>query len=508
MSALSISRESRSIQYFLPCLEGPVRVRLNADSRKAIRASHSILAQLLKKGKKIYGVTTGFGDLSKVTIDADDRQKLQLNLVRSHATGVGKSFDLGITRLILFLKLSTWAKGVSGVRLELVSLVRDLLNHDILPVIPRQGSVGASGDLAPLAHMALPLIGEGLVHFQDRIMPAMLAMKEVDLEPLVLGPKEGISLINGTQVSTAIGIKACLEAESLLKIADLVGAISVEASLSSRSVFKSSIHKLKQHPGQRLVAANVWNLLRDSEIVLSHKDCDRVQDPYSFRCIPHVHGISRDNYNGAKEIVQNEANSVSDNPLIMPNTQIMNSGHFHAESIAQAMDILAIAIAELGSISERRLHYFMKGIEDRVPPFVASNPGIESGFMTAHITAASLVSENKVLTHPASVDTISTSGGQEDFVSMAPWAGRKCLRVIDNVRNILAIELLTSATINELFHAPLKMARGTQPVIKLLKKHVHFSRGDRPLYTDIKVVNDLIKTKQILSLVNKNYELN
>ncbi|MDP7527405.1 MAG: aromatic amino acid ammonia-lyase, partial [Candidatus Marinimicrobia bacterium] len=212
MSALSISRESRSIQYFLPCLEGPVRVRLNADSRKAIRVSHSILAQLLKKGKKIYGVTTGFGDLSKVTIDADDRQKLQLNLVRSHATGVGKSFDLGITRLILFLKLSTWAKGVSGVRLELVSLVRDLLNHDILPVIPRQGSVGASGDLAPLAHMALPLIGEGLVHFQDRIMPAMLAMKEVDLEPLVLGPKEGISLINGTQVSTAIGIKACLEA--------------------------------------------------------------------------------------------------------------------------------------------------------------------------------------------------------------------------------------------------------------------------------------------------------
>ena len=291
-------------------------------------------------------------------------------------------------------------------------------------------------------------------------------------------------------------------------MADLVGAISVEASLSSRSVFKSSIHKLKQHPGQRLVATNIWNLLRDSEIVLSHKDCDRVQDPYSFRCIPHVHGISRDNYNGARAIVQNEANSVSDNPLIMPNNQIMNSGHFHAESIAQAMDNLAIAIAELGSISERRLHYFMKGIGNRVPPFVASNPGIESGFMTAHITAASLVSENKVLTHPASVDSISTSGGQEDFVSMAPWAGRKCLRVIDNVRNILAIELLNSTTINELFHAPLKMARGTQPVIKLLKKHIHFSKGDRPLHTDIKIINDLIKTNRILSWVNKNYELN
>ena len=506
MKALSITNKTCSLDYFLPCLNGPVKVRIDSDTRKSINQSHKIFLDLLSNGQKIYGVTTGFGDLSSISINENDQKQLQLNLLRSHATGVGKSFDLGITRIIMVLKLINWSKGVSGVRLELVQLLKELLNHDILPVIPRQGSVGASGDLAPLAHMALPLIGEGLVNFQERIMPAMLAMKEVGLDPIILEPKEGLSLINGTQVSTAIAIKACLEAENILKVADLSGALSVEASLSSRSVFKSDIHKLKNHPGQRIVASNIWNLLNNSEIVSSHKNCDRMQDPYSFRCIPQVHGICRENYKCVKNIVENEANSVSDNPIIMPNGKVLNSGHFHAESIAQAMDNLAIAIAEIGSIAERRIHYFMKGISDNVPSFIASNPGLESGFMTAHVTAASLVSENKVLTHPASVDSISTSGGQEDFVSMAPWAARKCLRVIDNVRNILSIELLASTTINELFHTPLKMANAFIPVLKLMKKHVHYSKTDRPLHSEIKVISELIKSKQILNSI-KNYDI-
>ena len=506
MKALSITNKTCSLDYFLPCLNGPVKVRIDSDTRKSINQSHKIFLDLLSNGQKIYGVTTGFGDLSSISINENDQKQLQLNLLRSHATGVGKSFDLGITRIIMVLKLINWSKGVSGVRLKLVQLLKELLNHDILPVIPRQGSVGASGDLAPLAHMALPLIGECLVNFQERIMPAMLAMKEVGLDPIILEPKEGLSLINGTQVSTAIAIKACLEAENILKVADLSGALSVEASLSSRSVFKSDIHKLKNHPGQRIVASNIWNLLNKSEIVSSHKNCDRMQDPYSFRCIPQVHGICRENYKCVKNIVENEANSVSDNPIIMPNGKVLNSGHFHAESIAQAMDNLAIAIAEIGSIAERRIHYFMKGISDNVPSFIASNPGLESGFMTAHVTAASLVSENKVLTHPASVDSISTSGGQEDFVSMAPWAARKCLRVIDNVRNILSIELLASTTINELFHTPLKMANAFIPVLKLMKKHVHYSKTDRPLHSDIKVISELIKSKQILNSI-KNYDI-
>ena len=506
MKALSITNKTCSLDYFLPCLNGPVKVRIDSDTRKSINQSHKIFLDLLSNGQKIYGVTTGFGDLSSISINENDQKQLQLNLLRSHATGVGKSFDLGITRIIMVLKLINWSKGVSGVRLKLVQLLKELLNHDILPVIPRQGSVGASGDLAPLAHMALPLIGEGLVNFHERIMPAMLAMKEVGLDPIILEPKEGLSLINGTQVSTAIAIKACLEAENILKVADLSGALSVEASLSSRSVFKSDIHKLKNHPGQRIVASNIWNLLNKSEIVSSHKNCDRMQDPYSFRCIPQVHGICRENYKCVKNIVENEANSVSDNPIIMPNGKVLNSGHFHAESIAQAMDNLAIAIAEIGSIAERRIHYFMKGISDNVPSFIASNPGLESGFMTAHVTAASLVSENKVLTHPASVDSISTSGGQEDFVSMAPWAARKCLRVIDNVRNILSIELLASTTINELFHTPLKMANAFIPVLKLMKKHVHYSKTDRPLHSDIKVISELIKSKQILNSI-KNYDI-
>ena len=495
MKALSITNKTCSLDYFLPCLNGPVKVRIDSDTRKSINQSHKIFLDLLSNGQKIYGVTTGFGDLSSISINENDQKQLQLNLLRSHATGVGKSFDLGITRIIMVLKLINWSKGVSGVRLKLVQSLKELLNHDILPVIPRQGSVGASGDLAPLAHMALPLIGEGLVNFQERIMPAMLAMKEVGLDPIILEPKEGLSLINGTQVSTAIAIKACLEAENILKVADLSGALSVEASLSSRSVFKPDIHKLKNHPGQRIVASNIWNLLNKSEIVSSHKNCDRMQDPYSFRCIPQVHGICRENYKCVKNIVENEANG-----------KVLNSGHFHAESIAQAMDNLAIAIAEIGSIAERRIHYFMKGISDNVPSFIASNPGLESGFMTAHVTAASLVSENKVLTHPASVDSISTSGGQEDFVSMAPWAARKCLRVIDNVRNILSIELLASTTINELFHTPLKMANAFIPVLKLMKKHVHYSKTDRPLHSDIKVISELIKSKQILNSI-KNYDI-
>ena len=330
MKALSITNKTCSLDYFLPCLNGPVKVRIDSDTRKSINQSHKIFLELLSNGQKIYGVTTGFGDLSSISINENDQKQLQLNLLRSHATGVGKSFDLGITRIIMVLKLINWSKGVSGVRLKLVQLLKELLNHDILPVIPRQGSVGASGDLAPLAHMALPLIGEGLVNFQERIMPAMLAMKEVGLDPIILEPKEGLSLINGTQVSTAIAIKACLEAENILKVADLSGALSVEASLSSRSVFKSDIHKLKNHPGQRIVASNIWNLLNKSEIVSSHKNCDRMQDPYSFRCIPQVHGICRENYKCVKNIVENEANSVSDNPIIMPNGKVLNSGHFHA----------------------------------------------------------------------------------------------------------------------------------------------------------------------------------
>ena len=481
----------------------PKPVRLSQSSKKLIKTSNETLNNILNSGKQIYGVNTGFGKLSSVSINRKDIKELQLNLVRSHATGVGKPFDLGITRITMLLKLLTWAKGYSGIRPKLAILLIDMLNHDILPIIPRQGSVGASGDLAPLSHLACSMIGEGSVHFQDRVMPSMIALKEANLKPIDLDSKEGLSLVNGTQISTAIAIKTLHEAEKLLFSADIISALSVEASLSTRDVFKPVIHKLKKHKGQIISATNIFNLLKNSEIVSSHKNCDRVQDPYSMRCIPHIHGASWETFSSAEKIINNEINSVSDNPLIFSNGQVHSSGHFHAEPVAQALDSLSIAMSEIGAISERRIHFFMKGADNKLPMFGAVNGGLESGFMLAHVTAASLASENKTLAHPSSVDSLSTSAGQEDIVSMAPWAGRSCLRILDNVRMILAIELLVAGNINHRFHHKLNSSDGLQPLMKLLKKSKVLSKTDRVFSKDIEIISELIKTDQVYSAVNK-----
>jgi histidine ammonia-lyase len=507
MAIVPISLRTYTFHDFTPFLARPVRVRLSREAQQSIRLSHQRFLQVLDREEKIYGVTTGFGKLSQVTISPADQQQLQFNLVRSHAAGVGAPFDPGITRIILFLKLITFAKGASGVRLVVARQVADFLNHDILPLIPRQGSVGASGDLAPLAHLALALIGEGEVLFQERVIPSMLALREVGLQPLTLQPKEGLSLINGTQVSTALAVKALLRAETLLKTADIAGALSVEASLSSQRIFHPAIHRLKQHPGQQLVARNIYRLLDGSEIVASHEDCERVQDPYSIRCIPHVHGASRDGFTYVREIVDREINSVSDNPLILPDGQIATSGHFHGESLAQALDTLAVAMSEIGAVAERRIHFFMKGITDKIPPFLANHPGLESGFMLAQVTAASLASENKTLAHPASVDSIPTSGGHEDFVSMAPWAGRKVLRILNNVARILAIELLVAATATVVYHRGLRPGIGTAPLIALLKKHIDFTPGDHPPHEKIAHLVELINTGKIVQSVQKQVSL-
>jgi len=507
MGTLSISSSFLDTLDLMSFLDSPGKVRLSPETRKRISKSHKHLKALLASGQKIYGVNTGFGKLSNVSIPENDQKKLQLNLVRSHSAGVGKPFDHGISRLTMILKLMTFAKGYSGVRIEVANQLVDFINHDILPIVPRQGSVGASGDLAPLSHIALGLIGEGNVHFQDRIMPAIVAIKEAGLTPLVLGAKEGLSLINGTQVSSALGIKALVNADIILKTADIVGAMSVEGSLASRNVFARKLHQLKNHKGQQQSAQNVWNFLKNSDIVKSHENCDKIQDPYSLRCIPHVHGSSRELFKAAKELVENEANSVSDNPLIFSDKEIRNSGHFHAEAIAQALDSLSIAMSEIGAISERRIHYFMKGIEDKVPMFVAQDPGLESGFMMAQVTAASLASENKTLAHPASVDSISTSAGQEDFVSMAPWAGRKCLRIMNNITQILAIELYVAATVISEFHSNLKPADCSKKVIRILRRHVRLSKGDHPLYDDMAIVNELIRSGKILKTVSNVIKL-
>jgi len=507
METLLVSTKKITYRELAPLFKGPVKVSLTKGAEKNIERSYRNLCSLLEKETTIYGVNTGFGNLSHISISAADQKQLQINLVKSHASGVGDPIDVGTVRTILFLKLMTYAKGYSGVRLILVKKIIQFINNDILPVIPIKGSVGASGDLAPLGHMALALIGEGTVYYKGKILPTRAALKKARIKPLDLGPKEGISLINGTQVSTAFAIKACVDGENLLKTADMVGALSVENSFSSRKVFRKDVHQLKDHPGQQTSAENVFKMLRGSEIVHSHSNCGKVQDPYSFRCIPHIHGACRDSFRLSASMINNEINSVSDNPLVMGDRTVLSSGHFHAEHIAQALDILAISFSEIGAISERRSHYFMKGIDSRIPPFIASNPGIDSGYMIAHVTATALASENKTLSHPASVDSLPTSGGQEDQVSMAPWAGKKLFEIQSNVSCILAIELIVAGAANFMASSRMRAGKGTAPILEMLNDHCRYDQGDRSLSSEIEEVTDLIVSGNILQEVSKSLRL-
>lgn len=507
MKKINISLRPMSFKDFSPLFQGPVKVELDKKCKKNIEESNRILKNQIQNGVTIYGVNTGFGDLCNIKIKTEDQFKLQNNLVRSHASGIGNPLSIGIVRSILVLKILTYIKGYSGIRYTLVNTIINLLNNDIIPVIPEKGSVGASGDLAPLAHMALAIIGEGEVFYNGKIVLTKHALKDANLAPLLLHQKEGLSLINGTQLSTALAIKCLLDGELILKSMDIAGALSVENSYSSRKVFKKEVHQIKQHPGQQLVARNVYKILFSSDIVKSHLNCSRVQDPYSFRCIPHVHGASRDSFDSALKVINNEINSVSDNPIILKNEEIVSSGHFHAEHIAQSLDFLSISFSELGSISERRIHFMMKGIEKKSPPFLALKPGLESGYMIAHVTAASLASENKTLSHPASVDNITTSAGQEDFVSMAPWAGQKLLKIQNNIFNIIAIELLVSGAANYISSSVNKSGKGSKVVIELLNSICSYEKGDRTLTKEIELIRNFVKNGKFYNIVNKKINL-
>ncbi len=503
METLTISSKSYKLKDFSALFRGRVKIKLTNSSKIKIKRSRQRLNSRINKGDIIYGVNTGFGKLSDVQIKKTDQELLQLNLIRSHATGVGEPLGIGICRTIMVLKLLTYAKGYSGVSIDLVEKIIQLLNKDIVPYIPKKGSVGASGDLAPLAHLGLTLIGEGVSYYEGRKMRTKSALSKAKINPISLKAKEGISLINGTQVSSAIAISTLLSGENLLKTSDVIGAISVENSLSSREVFRSEVHQLKEHKGQRDSARNIYRMLKGSKIVGSHKNCDKVQDPYSFRCIPHIHGACRDTYDSARKIILDEINSVSDNPLVLSSGEIISSGHFHGEHLAQSMDNLSISFSELAAVSERRIYFFMKGIPEIIPPFVTKKPGLESGYMMAHVTAAALASENKTLSHPASVDSLPTSGGQEDLVSMAPWAGYKLIEIQNNLTVILAIELLVASAVNSLGFPKVKPARATGTILNLISKICDFGIGDRVLKTEIDRIADMITKKEIISTMEK-----
>jgi histidine ammonia-lyase len=458
-------------------------VTLADEAWAAIAAAADNVGRIVASGDTVYGVNTGFGLLAQTRIAADRLEELQRNLILSHSCGLGEALEPRIVRLILALKAVGLGRGHSGVRPAIVERLLALLESDALPVVPSQGSVGASGDLAPLAHLAAPLIGEGALRIGGETLPARAALARLGLEPLVLGPKEGLALINGTQVSTAIALDVRFIAERVFGAGLIAGAMSVDALKGTDAAFDPRIHEARGQPGQIAAAAALRALLADSEIRHSHDDCPKVQDPYSFRCQPQVMGACLDLLGQAARTLTIEANAVTDNPLLF-GEEALSGGNFHAEPVAFAADMLAMALCEIGSISERRTAVLVDPKMSGLPPFLVRESGINSGFMIAQVTAAALVSENKSLAFPASVDTIPTSAGQEDHVSMATHGALKARRIAGNAAGVVGIELLAAAQGLD-FHAPLASSPAIDAVRARIRERVPHLESDRFLADDL-----------------------
>lgn len=462
------------LPYFL---SGQCTVKLGPSVPAAMEQSLQTIRHVTAQKDAVYGVNTGFGALANRRIASHDLSRLQYNLVRSHASGIGSPLPDRIVRLMILLKANSLAAGQSGVRSELVTTLIQLLNSHVTPRIPERGSVGASGDLAPLAHLALALIGEGEATHQDTVLQGQEVLEAADLKPLVLEPKEGLALLNGTQLTSALALDSLLSADRLLRTAIVAGALSIECLAASHAPFDPRIHEARGQRGQIAVAAAFRSLLGESSIWQSHRHCERVQDPYSTRCQPQVLGAVWDTVAHAATILTREMNGVTDNPLVFGD-EVLSGGNFHAEPVAFISDFLAIAVSEIGSLAERRIDTFMRSVNPVLPPFLASEAGLESGFMIAHVAAASLASENKTLAHPASVDTVPTSAGQEDHVSMGPWAGLKLVRIVENVSTILAIELLVAAAALDL-QRPLQCTEKLEKVYRTVRLRVPARSGDQ-----------------------------
>ena len=487
------------------CIKDELQISLSKTVRKKIQSSNEVLEQCIKNGDVVYGLNTGFGKLSQVKISDDDMVSLQENLIMSHSAGVGDTSPIEIVKIMMLLKIISLSRGYSGVRMELIEKIIDLINFDCIPIIPSQGSVGASGDLAPLSHMSLPLIGLGEIMHGSKQYSSKEILKKLKISVFKLSYKEGLALINGTQFSSAYGVFCMNRLNELVKIADIAGAISTEGLMGTDKAFSSKVHGLKEHIGQKISASNLFNLLQNSEIHESHMDCERVQDMYSIRCMPQVHGACRDTIFAANDMIEKEVNSVSDNPLVFLDGSIISAGHFHAESVAQAMDIACIAASELANISERRIFALTKG-DFGLPLCLANNPGLHSGVMMWQVTASALASENKTLAHPASVDNIPTGGDQEDHVSMAPWSGRKLFKIINNLEKILSIEILCGCLSID-FRKGLKPADGVKYVYDEVRKHSKEIKEDRVLTDDMNSILNLIKSGSLLNILKNKIEL-
>jgi histidine ammonia-lyase len=493
-------------------------VLLDPDAREAVDRARAVVDALVAENRVSYAITTGVGKLADVRIAGDQIRELQLNLVRSHAGGIGEPLSAAETRAMMLLRANSLSKGHSGVRGAVIDTICEMLNRGVTPMVPSQGSVGASGDLAPLAHLALALIGEGecLDEKASRV-PAGEAMRRAQIKPLVLEAKEAVSLINGTQAMLAVGILALLAAEILADTADVIGALSLDALRGTDVAFDERIHQARPHPGQLRTAANLRKMLEGSSLRDSHRDCDRVQDAYSLRCMPQVHGAVRDTLAHCREVMQIEVNSAVDNPLVFMKghvgadvpvrraerssasleADVISGGNFHGQPLAFALDFLGIALSALAGISERRLERLVNpALSEGLPPFLAAGAGLNSGFMMAQVGAASLVSENKVLAHPASVDSITTSGNKEDYVSMGMTAALKLKRIVENSRNAMAIEAMAAAQALD-FLAPLKTSKRGQAAHAAIRSVCATMTKDRVMYQDFARVADLIASGKV-----------
>ncbi|RQW63342.1 histidine ammonia-lyase [Vibrio viridaestus] len=481
-----------------------VKLSLSPDAYEAIEKSTKMVEKVISEGRTVYGINTGFGLLANTKIAPEDLETLQRSIVLSHAAGIGEFMHDETVRLMMVLKINSLARGFSGIRLTVLEALMTLVNSEVYPCVPQKGSVGASGDLAPLAHMCTVLLGEGQARHNGEIISGKAALSLAGLEPITLAPKEGLALLNGTQASTALALEGLFGAEDLYASATVCGSMSVEAALGSRRPFDPKIHIVRGHQTQIDAAAAYRYLLGDeSEIGESHANCEKVQDPYSLRCQPQVMGACLQQIRNAADVLLTEANSVSDNPLVFPDEDdIISGGNFHAEPVAMAADNLALAIAEIGSLSERRMALLIDSGLSKLPPFLVDNGGVNSGFMIAQVTSAALASENKTLAHPASVDSLPTSANQEDHVSMATFAARRLRDMGENTRGILAVEYLASAQGLD-FRTPKKSTAKIEQAKAMLRAHVSFYDKDRYFAPDIAKANDVLLSAQHNGLMPK-----
>ncbi|AZV57091.1 histidine ammonia-lyase [Clostridium sp. AWRP] len=505
MKTVNLNGENLTIDDIVNVAYNGYKVSATEEAKEKIKKSRKVVDGIVERNDIKYGITTGFGKFSDVTITGEECKTLQKNLIMSHACGVGRNFPKEVVRTIMLLRANNLVKGYSGIRLSVFETLLDMLNKGVHPCIPEKGSLGASGDLAPLAHMVLPMLGEGEAEFQGEILPGKEAMEKAGIPTVELVAKEGLALINGTQVMTAVGSLALYKAINLLKVSDITAALTVEALRGIRDAFDLRTHMLRPHKGQIQTAKNIIDLTEDSSFMTNQGDL-RVQDAYTLRCIPQVHGASKDAVNYVKDKVEIEINSVTDNPIIFDNADVISGGNFHGQPMALSFDFLGIAMSEVANISERRLERLVNYQLNDLPPFLAKNGGLNSGFMITQYAAAALVSENKVLAHPASVDSISSSANQEDHVSMGTIAARKSLQIINNATRVVATELMAACQAID-FRDGLKLGKGTQEAYNVVRSKVSFIEKDKIMYKELEKCDEIITSGELLKAVEEKVKL-